>query len=37
MYLNIVSNSMSGGTKEESDKNYEKIISSVAKNTIIEK
>jgi hypothetical protein len=37
LYLNIVSNSMSGGTKEESDKNYEKIISSVAKNTIIEK
>ncbi len=37
LYLNIVSNSISGGTKEESDKNYEKIISSVAKNTIIDK
>jgi hypothetical protein len=37
LYLKIVSNSMSGGTKEESDKNYEKIISSVAKNTIIDK
>jgi hypothetical protein len=37
IYLNIVSNSMPGLSKEESDKNYEKIISSLAKNTIIEK
>jgi hypothetical protein len=37
MYLNIVSNSMPGSTKEESDRNYEKIISNVAKKTIIDK
>ena len=37
LYLNIVSNSMPGGTKEESDKNYEKIISNIAKKTVIDK
>ena len=36
-YLKIVSNSMSGLTKEESDKNYEKIISNVAKQVVIDK
>jgi hypothetical protein len=30
-------NSMSGSTKEESDKNYEKIVKNIAKETIIEK
>ena len=37
MYLKIVSNSMNGLTKEESDKNIHKIISNVAKETIIQK
>jgi hypothetical protein len=37
LYLKIVSNSMSGSTKEESDKNLNRIISNVAKETIIEK
>ena len=37
LYLQIVSNSMSGSTKEESDKNYEKIISNIAKQVIIDK
>jgi hypothetical protein len=37
MYLKIVSNAMSGGTKEECDKNLNKIISNVAKQTIIDK
>jgi hypothetical protein len=37
MYLKIVRNSMSGGTKEECDKNITKIISNVAKQTIIDK
>ena len=36
-YLNIVSNAMSGGTSEEQMKNYERIISNVAKEVIIEK
>ena len=36
-YLKMVCNSMSGSTKEESDKNYEKIISNVAKQVIIDK
>jgi hypothetical protein len=36
-YMQIVLNSMSGSTKEESDKNYEKIIKKVIKETIIEK
>jgi len=37
LYLKIVSNSMSGSTKEESDNNLNRIISNVAKETIIEK
>jgi hypothetical protein len=37
MYLKIVRNSMSGGSKEECDKNLTKIISNVAKQTIIQK
>lgn len=37
IYLNIVSNSMSGETSEEQLKNYEKIISNVAKKVTIEK
>lgn len=37
LFLKIVSNSMSGLTSEEQCKNYEKIISNVAKEVIIEK
>lgn len=37
IYLKIVSNSMSGLTQEESDKNYKKIISNVSKNVLIDK
>jgi hypothetical protein len=37
LYLNIVSNAMSGSTVEEQLKNYEKIITKVAKEVIIEK
>jgi len=37
LYLKIVSNSMNGLTKEESDKNINKIITNVAKNVTIEK
>jgi hypothetical protein len=37
LYLNIVSNSMSGTTCEEQTKNYEKIISNIAKEVVIEK
>jgi hypothetical protein len=37
LYLKIVSNSMNGLTKEESDKNINKIITNVSKNVIIEK
>jgi hypothetical protein len=37
LYLKIVSNSMSGGTKEESDKNINKIISNVSKQVVINK
>jgi hypothetical protein len=36
-YMKIVLNSMSGSTKEESNKNYEKIIKNVIKETVIEK
>jgi len=36
-YQKIVSNSMSGSTKEESTKNYEKIIKNIAKEVIIQK
>ena len=37
MYLKIVSNSMNGLTEEESQSNISKIISNVAKETIIDK
>lgn len=37
LYLKIVSNSMNGLTKEEGDKNIHKIISNVAKQTVIHK
>jgi hypothetical protein len=37
LYLNIVSNAMSGVTCEEQAKNYEKIISNIAKEVVIEK
>ena len=36
-YLQIVSESMSGSTKEETNKNYNKIIKNIAKETVIEK
>jgi hypothetical protein len=36
-YQKIIFNSMSGSTKEESDKNYEKIAKNIAKQTVIEK
>jgi len=36
-YMKIVLNSMSGSTKEESEKNYEKIAKNITKETIIEK
>ena len=37
MYLKIVSNSMNGLTKEEGDKNINKIISNIVKEVVIEK
>jgi hypothetical protein len=37
LYLKIVSNSMNGLTKEEGEKNMNKIISNIAKKVIIEK
>ena len=37
LYLKIVSNSMNGLTKEESEKNINKIITNVAKKVVIEK
>jgi hypothetical protein len=37
LYLKIVSNSMNGLTKEEGDRNINKIISNVAKETVIQK
>jgi hypothetical protein len=37
LYLKIVSNSMNGLTKEEADKNINKIITNVAKNVVIQK
>ena len=37
LYLKIVSNSMNGLTKHESDKNINKIITNVAKKVVIEK
>jgi hypothetical protein len=36
-YLRIVCESMSGGTKEETNKNYNKIIKNIVKETIINK
>ena len=36
-YMKIVLNSMSGSTKEESDKNYDKIIKNIIKETAIDK
>jgi hypothetical protein len=36
-YMKIVLNSMSGSSKAESDKNYEKIIKNVIKETVIDK
>jgi len=36
-YLKIVSNAMNGLTKEETEKNYDKIISKIAKETVIQK
>ena len=36
-YMQIVLNSMSGSTKEESDKNYEKIAKNVIKEVVIDK
>jgi hypothetical protein len=35
--LKIVSNSMSGSTKDEADKNINKIISNLAKQVVIDK
>ena len=37
LYLKIVSNSMSGVSKEECEKNYNKIIRNIVKETIIDK
>lgn len=36
-YMNIVMNSMSGSTKEESEKNYEKIAKNITKEVVINK
>jgi hypothetical protein len=36
-YLKIVSNAMNGLTKEETEKNYDRIISKLAKETVIKK
>jgi hypothetical protein len=35
--MQIVLNSMSGSTNEEANKNYEKIIKNVIKETVIDK
>jgi len=37
LYLKIVSNSMSGGTKEECEKSYNKIIKNIVKESVIDK
>jgi len=37
LYLKIVSNAMSGSTKEEQLKNYDKIVSNIIKGVVIEK
>lgn len=36
-YMKMICNVMSGSSKEEADKNYEKIIKNIAKETIIDK
>ena len=36
-YMNIILNSMSGSTKEESEKNYEKIARNITKEVVIDK
>jgi hypothetical protein len=36
-YLRIVSEAMSGGTAEESEKNYNKIIRNIVKQTVVDK
>ena len=36
-YLKIICESMSGGSKEETDKNYNKIVKNIVKETIIDK
>ena len=36
-YFKLVFNSMSGSTKEEANKNYEKIVKNIIKETVIEK
>ena len=37
LYLKIVSNSMCGSTKDETDKNINKIITNIAKEVTIDK
>ena len=36
-YLKIICESMSGATKEETNKNYNKIVKNIVKETIIDK
>jgi len=36
-YLNMLCNVMSGGSKEETDKNYDKIVRNIVKETVIDK
>lgn len=36
-YMKIILNSMSGSTKEESEKNYEKIVKNISKEVVIQK
>ena len=36
-YQEMLCNAMSGSTKEEADKNYEKIIKNIAKEVVIDK
>ena len=37
MFMKILNNSMSGGTEEEQQANYEKIMKNIMKNTVIDK
>ena len=37
MFMKILNNSVSGGTEEEQQANYEKIIKNIMKNTVIDK